>query len=87
MGELEERGLLPVAGLGPIHTEEPKVAVAASQPRALPVLELTAGAQTFHLEAVQVEGQAEGEPAVPSGDELEGLYGREKAFECTFCFL
>lgn len=45
--------------------------VAAPQPGSPPVLELAAGAQPLHLQAVQEEGQAEGVTPVPPGNELE----------------
>lgn len=55
---------LLVAGRGPLHAAEAKVSVLAAQSGALPVFELATGAQPFHLEPVQEEGQAEGEASV-----------------------
>ena len=44
---------------------------AAGQPRAPAVFELTAGADALNLQAVQEEGEAEGEAPVPARHELE----------------
>lgn len=66
-------GFLLVAGRGPLHAGETKVSMAATQPGALPVFELTAGAETLHLQPVQEERQAEWETAVAPRHKLERL--------------
>lgn len=52
------------------------MSVPAAEPGALPVFELTAGAEPLHLEPIQEERQAEGETAVPSRHKLETFCGK-----------
>ena len=69
--------VLLVAGRGPLHTGNAKMSVPATEPPALPVFELTAGAEAFHLQPVEEERQAEWETTVPTRHKVEHLYGRE----------
>lgn len=65
---------LLVAGRRPLHAGEAKVAPPATEPGALLVFELAAGAEPLHLQPVQEQGQAEREAAVSPRDEAESLW-------------